>query len=194
MKDLEKELKEQYRQLGDVLNQQEIVNNQIAKRYMNSRITMFWFDWVLYALVVAAIAFVIYAAFVQPDTLWIAFLAGFLVVSMTRLFGMTPKMVELTPEAVCIHLWVGKKTIDYDTIAKVERFTYKGNNIRLFGTSGSKLRVGWFWNSEIGVYQSYVGDKYDTVLLSMKSGKKITFSAANADEFVNAIEGNIESL
>ena len=132
MKDLEKELKEQYRQLGDVLNQQEIVNNQIAKRYMNSRITMFWFDWVLYALVVAAIAFVIYAAFVQPDTLWIAFLAGFLVVSMTRLFGMTPKMVELTPEAVCIHLWVGKKTIDYDTIAKVERFTYKGNNIRLF--------------------------------------------------------------
>ena len=51
MKDLEKELKEQYRQLGDVLNQQEIVNNQIAKRYMNSRITMFWFDWVLYALV-----------------------------------------------------------------------------------------------------------------------------------------------
>ena len=194
MKDLEKELKEQYRQLGDVLNQQEIVNNQIAKRYMNSRITMFWFDWVLYALVVAAIAFVIYAAFVQPDTLWIAFLAGFLVVSMTRLFGMTPKMVELTPEAVYIHLWVGKKTIDYDTIAKVERFTYKGNNIRLFGTSGSKLRVGWFWNSEIGVYQSYVGDKYDTVLLSMKSGKKITFSAANADEFVKAIEGNIESL
>ena len=194
MKDLEKELKEQYRQLGDVLNQQEIVNNKIAKRYMNSRVKMFWFDWVLYALVVAAIAIVIYAAFVKPDTFWIAFLAGFLIVSMTRLFGMTPKQVELTPEAVCIHLWMGKKTIAYDTIEKVERFTYKGNNIRLFGTSGSKLRIGWFWNSEIGVYQSYVGDKYDTVLLSMKSGKKITFSAANADEFVKAIEGNIESL
>ena len=103
-------------------------------------------------------------------------------------------MVELTPEAVCIHLWMGKKTIAYDTIAKVERFTYKGNNIRLFGTSGSKLRVGWFWNSEIGVYLSYVGDKYDTILLTMKSGKKITFSAANADEFVKAIQGNIESF
>ena len=194
MKDLEKELKEQYRQLGKVLSQQEIVNNQIAKCYMNNRITMFWFDRVLYALVVTAIAVVIYAAFVRPDTFWIAFIAGFLIVSMTRLFGMTPKMVELTPEAVCIHLWMGMKTIAYDTIAKVERFTYKGNNIRLFGTSGSKLRVGWFWNSEIGVYLSYVGDKYDTILLTMKSGKKITFSAANADEFVKAIQGNIESF
>lgn len=190
MKDFEQEMKEQYRQLGDVLRNQPIINPTITKKFMRTKVDMFWFDWVLYGLVVAAIGTVIYMLFTTPENFWLAFLAAFLVITMARLFGMTPREVELTQEAVLIHLWFGKKTIAYSDIQSVERFSYKGNNIRLFGTSGSKLRVGWFWNSEIGCYQSYVGDKYDTILVRLRSGKKVLFSAANADEFITAIRGN----
>lgn len=192
MKDFEQEMKEQYRELGNVLQTQEIVNNKTAKRYMKRRLNMFWFDWVLYVLVVLAIGVAIYETMKSPGNFWIAFLVAFLVVSMVSLFGLTPREVELTPEAVIIRLWIGKREIAYNQIRQVERFSYPGTNIRLFGTSGSKLRVGWFWNSEIKTYKAYVSDKYDTILLTLHSGKKVALSAPHSEEYVEAISQNMQ--
>lgn len=186
-------MKEQYRQLGDVLRRQPIVNPKITRHYTKSKMSMFWFDWVLYALVLAAIGVLIYMLITSPESFWLAFLVAFLIVSMTRLFGMTPREVELTQEGVVIRLWMGHKTFPYADIELVERFAYHGHNIRLFGTSGTKLRVGWFWNSGIGIYQSYVADKYNSILLRTRSGKKYLFSAANADEFLSAIRDNLST-
>lgn len=98
------------------------------------------------------------------------------VVALLYVLSLIPREIEMTDEMIRIRLWIGKEEIPYSEIANVEVLDYSGSNFRLCGISGVKSRIGWFWNSRIGVYKAFITNRQDSILVTLRSGKKRAFS------------------
>lgn len=101
--------------------------------------------------------------------------------------SLIPREIEITPEMIRIRLVVGKEEIPYNEIADIELLDYSGSNFRLCGISGVKSRIGWFWNSRVGVYKAFITNRQDSILVTLRSGKKRAFSIAHPADVINAI-------
>lgn len=212
--DFETQLKEQYRQLGAVLDKETIITDQTVKQYKHLRTRLHLSDWILYLIAVLAMAFACYMAFGEAYPLasvgaaaevqsapsaaavipWALALVLVATLLVAYCLSLTPREIELTPEMIRIKLWLGKEEIAYSDIASIEPLDYSGKNIRLCGTSGVKARIGWFWNSRIGVYKAFITNRQDSILVTLRSGKKRAFSVAHSADVIDAIRTNIEHV
>lgn len=216
--DFESELKEQYRQLNSVLDKETILTPDTMRRYKHQRIRLHLVDWLLYLIAAGAMLFALYMLIHEAAPLASLSLApegeqgvSSLALSMEGVggclllillliafaaviyvFSLTPREIEMTPELIRIKLWVGKEEIPYSQIVAIEPLDYSGRNIRLCGTSGVKARIGWFWNSRIGVYKAFITNRPDSILVTLRSGKKRAFSVAHSADVIDAIRSNIE--
>lgn len=191
--DFEKDLKEQYHQLGAVLDKETIVTEQTVKQYKRIRTRLHLTDCILYAVSFFAMGIALQTAFTDSRW-WIILLMVLVIILVPCVLVLTPRELELTQEMIRIQLWLGKVEIPYREIASVCPLDYSGRNIRLCGVSGYKVRIGWFWNSNIGIYKAYITNRSDSVLVTLKSGKKRAFSVAHSTEVIEAIHSNIEAL
>lgn len=213
--DFENELKEQYRQLNSVLDKETILTPDTVRKYKRQRIRLHLLDWLIYAIAAGAMLFALYmlireaapfasigasagAAMSQPEGAavlpWALAITLLALVAVLWCFSLTPRQVELTPEMIRIRLWLGKEEIPYSQIVAIEPLDYSGRNIRLCGTSGVKARIGWFWNSRIGVYKAFITNRQDSILVTLRSGKKRAFSVAHPADVIDAIRTNIEHV
>lgn len=212
--DFENELKEQYRQLNSVLDKETILTPDTVRKYKRQRIRLHLLDWLIYAIAAGAMLFALYmlireaapltsissaeAAMSQPAGAailpWALAITLLALVAVLWCFSLTPRQVELTPEMIRIRLWIGKEEIPYSQIVAIEPLDYSGRNIRLCGTSGVKARIGWFWNSRIGVYKAFITNRQDSILVTLRSGKKRAFSVAHPADVIDAIRTNIEHV
>lgn len=212
--DFENELKEQYRQLNSVLDKETILTPDTVRKYKRQRIRLHLLDWLIYAIAAGAMLFALYmlireaapltsissaeAAMSQPAGAailpWALAITLLALVAVLWCFSLTPRQVELTPEMIRIRLWLGKEEIPYSQIVAIEPLDYSGRNIRLCGTSGVKARIGWFWNSRIGVYKAFITNRQDSILVTLRSGKKRAFSVAHPADVIDAIRTNIEHV
>lgn len=211
--DFEAELKEQYRQLGNVLDKETILTPDTMRKYKRQRTRLHLVDWLIYLIAAGAMLYALYmlileaapvasigssaeAATSQPAgaavPLWALAITLLALAAVLWCFSLTPRQVELTPEMIRIRLWVGKEEIPYSQIVAIEPLDYSGRNIRLCGTSGVKARIGWFWNSRIGVYKAFITNPQDSILVTLRSGKKRAFSVAHSADVIDAIRSNIE--
>ena len=210
--DFENELKEQYRQLNSVLDKETILTPDTVRKYKRQRIRLHLLDWLIYAIAAFAMLFALYmlireaapltsissaeAAMSQPAGAailpWALAITLLALVAVLWCFSLTPRQVELTPEMIRIRLWIGKEEIPYSQIVAIEPLDYSGRNIRLCGTSGVKARIGWFWNSRIGVYKAFITNRQDSILVTLRSGKKRAFSVAHPADVIDAIRTNLE--
>ncbi|MBQ0035004.1 MAG: hypothetical protein KBS77_06890 [Bacteroidales bacterium] len=211
--DFENELKEQYRQLNSVLDKETILTPDTVRKYKRQRIRLHLLDWLIYAIAAFAMLFALYmlireaapltsigasagAAMSQPEGAailpWALAITLLALVAVLWCFSLTPRQVELTPEMIRIRLWIGKEEIPYSQIVAIEPLDYSGRNIRLCGTSGVKARIGWFWNSRIGVYKAFITNRQDSILVTLRSGKKRAFSVAHPADVIDAIRTNLE--
>lgn len=212
--DFENELKEQYRQLNSVLDKETILTPDTVRKYKRQRIRLHLIDWLVYLIAAGAMLFALYmlireaapltsissaeAAMSQPAGAailpWALAITLLALVAVLWCFSLTPRQVELTPEMIRIRLWIGKEEIPYSQIVAIEPLDYSGRNIRLCGTSGVKARIGWFWNSRIGVYKAFITNRQDSILVTLRSGKKRAFSVAHPADVIDAIRTNIEHV
>lgn len=210
--DFENELKEQYRQLNSVLDKETILTPDTVRKYKRQRIRLHLLDWLIYAIAAGAMLFALYmlireaapltsissaeAAMSQPEGAavlpWELAVVVLATLAVLYVFSLTPRQVELTPEMIRIRLWLGKEEIPYSQIVAIEPLDYSGRNIRLCGTSGVKARIGWFWNSRIGVYKAFITNRQDSILVTLRSGKKRAFSVAHPADVIDAIRTNME--
>lgn len=210
--DFENELKEQYRQLNSVLDKETILTPDTVRKYKRQRIRLHLIDWLVYLIAAGAMLFALYmlireaapltsissaeAAMSQPAGAailpWALAITLLALVAVLWCFSLTPRQVELTPEMIRIRLWIGKEEIPYSQIVAIEPLDYSGRNIRLCGTSGVKARIGWFWNSRIGVYKAFITNRQDSILVTLRSGKKRAFSVAHPADVIDAIRTNLE--
>lgn len=109
------------------------------------------------------------------------------IVVLLYVLSLIPREIEIAPEMIRIRLVVGKEEIPYNEIAYIEPLDYSGRNIRLCGISGVKSRIGWFWNSRMGVYKAFITNRQDSILVTLRSGKKRAFSIAHPADVINAI-------
>jgi len=191
--DFENELKGQYRQLGTVLDNEQIITEKTVKQYKNIRIRLHLLDWILYTVVVFGIGVLVHFGIssIMSGKAIYAVVALLAVLLAGYSFSMTPRSLVLLQEKISIRLWIGKVEMRYEDIRQAEMMTYAGNNLRLCGYGGVKAAIGWFWNSKVGVYKAFVNRREDSILITMKSGKKIAFSSANPEEVIDAIRSNI---
>jgi len=191
--DFENELKGQYRQLGTVLDKEQIITEKTVKQYKNIRIRLHLLDWILYTVVVFGIGVLVHFGIssIMSGKAIYAVVALLAVLLAGYSFSMTPRSLVLLQEKISIRLWIGKVEMRYEDIRQAEMMTYAGNNLRLCGYGGVKAAIGWFWNSKVGVYKAFVNRREDSILITMKSGKKIAFSSANPEEVIDAIRSNI---
>lgn len=210
--DFESELKEQYRQLNSVLDKETILTSDTVRKYKRQRIRLHLVDWLIYLIAAGALIFALYMLFHEAAPLasvssaeavmsqpagsavlpWALAIILLALAAVLWCFSLTPRQVELTPEMIRITLWVGKEEIPYSQIAAIEPLDYSGRNIRLCGTSGVKARIGWFWNSRIGVYKAFITNRQDSILVTLRSGKKRAFSVAHPADVIDAIRTNLE--
>lgn len=210
--DFESELKEQYRQLNSVLDKETILTSDTVRKYKRQRIRLHLVDWLIYLIAAGALIFALYMLFCEAAPLasvssaeavmsqpagsavlpWALAIILLALAAVLWCFSLTPRQVELTPEMIRITLWVGKEEIPYSQIAAIEPLDYSGRNIRLCGTSGVKARIGWFWNSRIGVYKAFITNRQDSILVTLRSGKKRAFSVAHPADVIDAIRTNME--
>lgn len=109
------------------------------------------------------------------------------IVVLLYVLSLIPREIEITPEMIRIRLVVGTEEIPYNEIADIELLDYSGSNFRLCGISGVKSRIGWFWNSRIGVYKAFITNRQDSILVTLRSGKKRAFSIVHPADVINAI-------
>lgn len=210
--DFESQLKEQYRQLGSVLDKETILTSDTMRHYKRQHTRLHLIDWLVYLIAAGALIFALYMLFCEAAPLasvssaeavmsqpagsavlpWALAIILLALAAVLWCFSLTPRQVELTPEMIRITLWVGKEEIPYSQIAAIEPLDYSGRNIRLCGTSGVKARIGWFWNSRIGVYKAFITNRQDSILVTLRSGKKRAFSVAHPADVIDAIRTNLE--
>lgn len=111
-----------------------------------------------------------------------------IIVVLLYVLSLIPRKMEITPEMIRIRLWVGKEEIPYHEIKDIELLDYTGSNFRLCGISGVKSRIGWFWNSRIGVYKAFITNRQDSILVTLRSGKKRAFSIDHPTDVIDAIQ------
>lgn len=114
------------------------------------------------------------------------------IIALLYVLSLIPRETEITTEMIRIRLWIGKEEIPYNEIANVEMLDYSGSNFRLCGISGVKSRIGWFWNSRIGVYKAFITNRQDSILVTLRSGKKRAFSVEHSADAIEAIRSKIE--
>lgn len=192
--DFEKELREQYRQLGAVLDKETILTTKTLKQYKRIRMKLDLTDWFIFGGVCLAVVWAVCLGYFEAEiAIWEIVLILALIVLTVYVFTLTPRELELTQELIRLKLVFGKVEIRYDEIAKVAPFNYSGSNLRLCGASAIHTHIGWFWNSNIGTYTSYVNNRSECIYVKLKSGKKIVFSVAHSTEIIEAIRSNMES-
>lgn len=113
------------------------------------------------------------------------------IVTLLYVLSLIPREVEMTDKMIRIRLWIGNEEIPYNEIADIEVLDYSGSNFRLCGISGVNSRIGWFWNSNIGVYKAFITNCQDSILITLRSGKKIAFSVDHPTDVINAIRCKI---
>jgi len=160
----------------------------------NIRTRLHLLDCIMYAVITASLGVLVYVGInaLQEERVIIAAVAFVAVLLAGYSFSMTPRRLELSQEKISIHLWIGKVEMRYEEIRQAEMMTYEGKNLRLGGYGGVKAAIGWFWNSKVGVYKAFVNSRKESILITMKSGKKIAFSSANPQEVIEAIRSNIK--
>jgi len=192
MNTIDKELKEQYQAMNEVLNKQVIVSQQAVEQHIIKHAPLQGFDWGIYFIVVLAILIVMVKIFTSPVHIgWIILMVGILAI-VIYLFGLTPKRVELTTDGIIVHQWLGKHYFPFAQIESAQPFKYEGNTIRLFGTSGVKASIGWFSNSKIGIFQAFVSNKYEAILLVMKDGKKKVLSCEHSSDVLDYMNAKLQ--
>lgn len=190
---IEQELKEQYRQLNDILDKEVIVNETTIKRFMVSRSRMTLSGWLVYILCGCLILTAVAMVFIVPTAIPFILLTLLALAFVVYLYGKTPYEIELDHDNITIHLWIGQEIIPYKDIEQVSSFHYEGQTLRICGTNGGRIKIGWFWNSQIGKYMSYVTNSYESVLICMKSGKKYVISPEHSQDVIEAIRCNMEN-
>lgn len=113
------------------------------------------------------------------------------IVTLLYVLSLIPREVEMTDKMIRIRPWMGNEEIPYNEIADIEVLDYSGSNFRLCGISGVNSRIGWFWNSNIGVYKAFITNRQDSILITLRSGKKIAFSVDHPTDVINAIRCKI---
>ena len=56
------------------------------------------------------------------------------------------------------------------------------STIRLFGIGGMLGNIGWFKNSQIGIFRAYITDTEKAFLIRLKEGKPVVISVSEPDE------------
>jgi len=100
----------------------------------------------------------------------------------------SPVYVKLSDSELVFKKVIGRITIPYSEVKKVEVFKPEFENVRLFGSGGFWSYTGLFSNKDIGKYNSYVGDPDQAFLIQLNNGKNYAFSCENRDFVVDAIE------
>jgi hypothetical protein len=100
----------------------------------------------------------------------------------------TPLGIRIDGKNICVNQIKGNMIIplkDIEEIRKCNTSDIK-NSIRKFGSGGFFGYLGVFKNSQLGVYQMYVTDFSNRVLIKTND-KKYVFSCEKSEEFIDYI-------
>jgi len=145
--------------------------------------TIKWLSISLFVLFFALIGYMVYDMMVNaaPASTVIPIIIIFL--ALISVFCFYPQYVISNEDGIGIHSLVHTKWIKYDNIDRIEKADVSGS-VRLFGISGIFGRIGYYRNSKLGVYISYVTDKSKAFVVYRNNGKPVAFSIDDPDSFL----------
>lgn len=110
-------------------------------------------------------------------------------------FGVqAPISLSLTQSAVVLNKVVGKVTLPYAEIQKIEAFEFSRDDIRVFGSGGFCGYIGRFRNKTIGNYSCYVGDTKEAFLIQTTNNHYYVFSCEEKEAVINEVNLKIRRV
>lgn len=141
-----------------------------------------------FVIIIACIAYTLYMTINQYMPVWEGVLVILILVgALFAPFLSYPQYIIVTDDGIGIHTLAHTRLIPYSNIETIERLdkTFMSmSTIRLFGISGMLGNIGWFKNSQIGIFRAYITDTEKAFLIRLKEGKPVVISVSEPDEFM----------
>lgn len=141
-----------------------------------------------FIIIIASIVYVLFMMIYQHMPIWEGVLVIIILVgALFAPFLTYPQYIIVTDEGIGIHTLARTRLIPYSNIETIERLdkTFMSmSTIRLFGISGMLGNIGWFKNSQIGIFRAYITDTEKAFLIRLKEGKPVVISVSEPDEFM----------
>lgn len=141
-----------------------------------------------FVIIIACIAYTLYMTINQYMPIWEGVLVILILVgALFAPFLSYPQYIIVTDDGIGIHTLARTRLIPYSNIETIERLdkTFMSmSTIRLFGISGMLGNIGWFKNSQIGIFRAYITDTEKAFLIRLKEGKPIVISVSEPDDFM----------
>lgn len=123
------------------------------------------------------------------STLWIAIpIFGIAVWK----YGFAPLSVELNDNALVIHSLLKNRNIPYRDIKDAKRITKPDLSWDMVSSLGIMKGFMGYWglyrSRTLGEFDSYVGNKPDSILLLLNEGRPVLFSCNNPDKLLSALK------
>lgn len=130
----------------------------------------------------------------QGETPLAAWYIAMGLLALVALMGMAfhPRYIELDSDRLILHRTVGTVAMHYDDITAAQIVLLPpGGDVPLFALRGIFGNIGLFYNRNIGRYRAYMASDSESVLVSLKDGRKYLLGCENPAELIKMLEDKL---